>query len=254
MAGTKELSIGELCRELTGEMKLLFKEEMELARTEFSQKAARAGRDAASLAAGGALIFAGLLAALACIIAAVSTVLPVWLSALVVGAVFLAAGALVLLFGISDVIKGKLRPGYTLDSLKKTGDSLRGVREEVPALKKEKPEMPEKGGKMPSGQKLHKREMDEIQREMESTRKDMCQTISGLQQKLSPSHMAEDAGQSIRKTISGEMVSSMGKAGKIASKAALALKENPIPVFMAAAGISWLITKGSRQKRAGWPF
>ncbi len=252
MAGTKELSIGELCRELTGEIKLLFREEMELARTEFSQKATRAGRDAASLAAGVALIFAGLLAALACIIAAVSAVLPVWLSALAVGAFFLIVGALVLLPGISDVVKGRLRPSCTLDSLKKTGDSLRGARVEAPSPEKEIPGTPKEAQKMPSGRKLH--EMDEIEAEMESTRQGMCQTISELQQKLSPSHQAEDAGRRIRKTAFWKMVSSRGKAGKTASKAARVMKENPIPVFMAAAGISWLITKGARQKRGGWTF
>ncbi|MDA8090715.1 MAG: phage holin family protein [Nitrospiraceae bacterium] len=259
MAGLREHSVGDLFRELAGEIRFLFREEVELARTELTQKAGRAAKDAVALATGGVMLFTGFLLMLACAVAAISTVLPVWLSALATGAFFSIAGGLILVLSIGDVKRGKLKPGRTIDSLKKTGDTLKEVREELPLLKTKKTEAqkPTEAQKKivvtSSAPASNGKKMDEIQQEMDSARSGMHRTIDELQQKLSPSHLAEEAGKKIRKTTSGlaeKMTApAKGKTGKVGSKVVTVLKENPLPVFVAGVGISWLITKGAQHKR-----
>jgi len=87
-------SLGTLIRELTREVALLFHQEVELAKTEMSEKAALVGRNVGALAVGGAIALLGGLALLAAVItglgALLDTFLPtgvaVWLSPLLVGA------------------------------------------------------------------------------------------------------------------------------------------------------------------------
>jgi hypothetical protein len=87
-------SLGALIRELTRELSLLFHQEVELAKTEMSEKAALVGRNLGAVAFGGAVALLGGLALLAAVItglgALLDTFLPagvaVWLSPLLVGA------------------------------------------------------------------------------------------------------------------------------------------------------------------------
>ena len=89
-----EQSLGALIRELTREVSLLLHQEVELAKTEMSEKAALVGRSVAAIALGGAVALLGGLALLAAVItglgALLDTFLPtgvaVWLSPLLVGA------------------------------------------------------------------------------------------------------------------------------------------------------------------------
>ena len=87
-------SLGALIRELTREVSLLFHQEVELAKTELSEKAALVGRSVAAIALAGTIALLGGLALLLAVIAGLGalldTFLPtgvaVWLSPLLVGA------------------------------------------------------------------------------------------------------------------------------------------------------------------------
>ena len=87
-------SLGTLIRSLTREISLLFHQEVELAKTEMSEKASLLGRSVGAIALGGAIALLGGLALLAAVITALGalldTFLPtgvaVWLSPLLVGA------------------------------------------------------------------------------------------------------------------------------------------------------------------------
>ena len=89
----QEPSLGTLLRELTSEISLLFRQEVELAKTEMSEKAALVGRSVGAIALGGGIAFLGGLALLAAVItglgALLDTFLPkeiaVWLAPLLVG-------------------------------------------------------------------------------------------------------------------------------------------------------------------------
>jgi hypothetical protein len=63
-----ERSLGDLFSELTHEITTLLRQEVTLAKTELSQKAAHVGRDVGFLLAGGAVAYAGLLALVAALI------------------------------------------------------------------------------------------------------------------------------------------------------------------------------------------
>ena len=80
-----EPSLGELVKQLAQDSAMLVRQEVALAKTEMSQKAAQVGKDVGFLAAGGALAYAGLLAILAGVIAVLGLVIPIWLAALLVG-------------------------------------------------------------------------------------------------------------------------------------------------------------------------
>ena len=61
-------SLGELFSELAQDTSTLVRKEVQLAKTEMSQKASRVGKDVGFLAVGGAVAYAGLLAVLAGVI------------------------------------------------------------------------------------------------------------------------------------------------------------------------------------------
>ncbi|HUG54444.1 MAG TPA: phage holin family protein [Vicinamibacteria bacterium] len=89
----QDQSLGTLLRELTHEVSLLFRQEIDLAKTEMAEKATLVGRSLAAIALGGAIALLGGLALLAAVIiglgALLDTFLPTeiaaWLSPLVVG-------------------------------------------------------------------------------------------------------------------------------------------------------------------------
>jgi hypothetical protein len=93
-AAKPDQSLGGLIRELTREISLLFHQEVQLAKTEMTEKAGLVGRTVGALALGGAIALLGGLALLAAVItglgALLDTFLPtgvaVWLSPLLVGA------------------------------------------------------------------------------------------------------------------------------------------------------------------------
>ena len=92
--------LGELFSELAHETGTLVRKEVELAKTEMTGKAKVAAKDAAVIAAGGAVGLAGALTLLAALVLAIGTLIPLWVSALLVGALVTALGATMALRGL----------------------------------------------------------------------------------------------------------------------------------------------------------
>lgn len=111
-------SLGELFAELSRETSTLFRQEVALAKTEMTQKAARAGKDIGFLVAGAAILYAGLLAIIAAIIIALGHAIPMWASALLVGVVIVAGAAFLVMKGIKDLKQPDMAPTETLATLK----------------------------------------------------------------------------------------------------------------------------------------
>jgi hypothetical protein len=111
-------SLGELFSELAQETSTLVRQEVNLAKTEMSQKASRAGRHAGIIAAGGALAYAGLLAILAAVIVLLDNVMPLWLSALLVGLVVAVVGYLLIRRALDALKKENFAPRETIETLK----------------------------------------------------------------------------------------------------------------------------------------
>jgi hypothetical protein len=111
-------SLGELFSELAQETSTLVRQEVNLAKTEMSQKASTAGKHLGVLAAGGALAYAGLLAILAGIIALLNDVMPLWVAALLVGIVVAIVGYLLIRKGLDALKREDFAPRETIETLK----------------------------------------------------------------------------------------------------------------------------------------
>ncbi len=96
----------------------MLNQEIELAKTELSQKASRLIVVGALLAVGAAVMFAGFLALIGFAVAAVSAVLPLWLSALLIGVVVVVIGAIMVMIGIRQLKKSDLKPQETIETLR----------------------------------------------------------------------------------------------------------------------------------------
>lgn len=117
--GTKdERSLGELFGDLAREISTLFRAELDLAKTEMSQKAATVGKHAAMIAAGGAVAYAGLLALVAALILLLANWMPWWASALLVGLVVAGAGGFLVMNSINALKRADLAPTQTLETIK----------------------------------------------------------------------------------------------------------------------------------------
>jgi hypothetical protein len=118
MQSRDDRSLGELFSELAQETSTLVRQEVNLAKTEMSQKASTAGKHLGVLAAGGALAYAGLLAILAGVIALLNDVMPLWASALLVGIVVAIVGYLLIRKGLDALKREDFAPRETIETLK----------------------------------------------------------------------------------------------------------------------------------------
>lgn len=111
-------SLGELFADLSRETSTLVRQEVELAKTEMSKKAAEVGKDVGFLAAGGMVAYAGFLALIAAAIIALGQLgLPWWISAALVGLVVAGIGGYLVMQGLTNLKNISLAPTQTLETL-----------------------------------------------------------------------------------------------------------------------------------------
>ena len=115
----RERSIGDLTKQLSSDISLLVRQELELARAEMTQKGKRMGFGA-GLFGGASLLAVGAFGALtAFLVLVLATVLDAWLAALIVTLVYAAAAGLLALGGRRQVqAAGKPVPEQTVESVK----------------------------------------------------------------------------------------------------------------------------------------
>lgn len=118
-------SLGELIAELSRETVTLMRQEVQLAKTEMSQKASRVGKNVGFLVVGGVVAYTGLLAIVAAVIIALGNAIPLWLSALVVGLVIAAVGGLLVVKGANTLRQEDPTPQETIETLKEDREWLR---------------------------------------------------------------------------------------------------------------------------------
>jgi hypothetical protein len=121
----EERSVGELFTELANETGTLIRQEMALATTEMTAKLTRAGKNAAFVAAGGAVGFAAFLTLLAAIVAGLSYFMPVWLSALIVAVVVGAVAFYLITSSLAELKRASLAPNETVTTLKEDAQWLK---------------------------------------------------------------------------------------------------------------------------------
>lgn len=116
----EDRSIGELFGQLSRDMTLLFRQEIQLARAEMSEKISRVTSNLVSVVAGGFVAYVGALALVAALILGLHEVAEIspWVSALIVGAIFAVAGYVMLNRGLKELRRVDLAPRRTVETLK----------------------------------------------------------------------------------------------------------------------------------------
>jgi hypothetical protein len=116
----QERSIGELFGQLTQDMTLLVRQEVQLARTEMSEKLSRFTTNLISVATGGFVAYLGGLALVGALILAIRDLANISLavSALIVGAVLAIVGYVMLQRGLKELKRVDLAPRRTVETLK----------------------------------------------------------------------------------------------------------------------------------------
>ena len=126
----QERSIGELFGQLTQDMTLLVRQEIQLARTEMSDEISRVTANLISVAAGGFVAYIGGLALVAALILAVRDLanISLALSALIVGAILAIVGYVMLQKGLKELKRVDLAPRRTVETLK---DDVQWAKEQT---------------------------------------------------------------------------------------------------------------------------
>ena len=126
-------SLGQLLKELTHETSTLLKQEVNLAKTEMSEKASRVGANLGSLAVGGGVALLGALALLAFAIYGLQALLrqfmdpdvAVWLAPLIIGLVLAAVGYSLIKKALETLKRESITPQRTTQSLQENKEWLK---------------------------------------------------------------------------------------------------------------------------------
>jgi uncharacterized integral membrane protein len=128
-----ERSIGQLLKELTQESSTLLKAEVNLAKTEMTEKASRLGGHLGEVAVGGAVALLGAIALLLAVIDALTSALnhvmspgiAVWVAPLIVGGILAAVGYSLVMKALATLKQESLTPQKTTQSLQENKEWLR---------------------------------------------------------------------------------------------------------------------------------
>jgi len=111
-------SLGELFASLSKDTTTLVRKEIELAKTEISEKVSETGKNVASLMVGGAIAYAALLFILAAIAVGLAQIMEPWLAVLLVGVVVAIVGLILVQKGMNALKHMKFVPEKTIATLK----------------------------------------------------------------------------------------------------------------------------------------
>jgi hypothetical protein len=118
--------LGQMFADLSREARTLIQQEIQLARTEMTEKASRMAKGAAFIVGGGLLAYAGLLAIVAAVVLGlVAFGLPAWAGALIGGIVVAAVGYVLIRSGLATLRAHELAPRQTMETLKEDVQWLR---------------------------------------------------------------------------------------------------------------------------------
>jgi hypothetical protein len=119
-------TLGEMFAELSREIRTLVHQEIQLARTELTEKVSRLGKGVGFVIGGGLLAYGGLLAIVAAIVLALTAMgLPAWAAALAGGILVAGVGYLLIRSGLAALRPDQLTPQQTIDTLKEDAQWLR---------------------------------------------------------------------------------------------------------------------------------
>jgi hypothetical protein len=121
-----ERTLGEMFAELSRDMSALIRQEIQLAKTELTEKVRQLSKGGGLVVAGGLIAYGGLLAVIAAVVLAfVALGLPPWAAALVGGIVVAGAGYLLVRSGLAALRSLQLKPRKTIETLREDAQWLR---------------------------------------------------------------------------------------------------------------------------------
>jgi Virulence factor BrkB/Putative Actinobacterial Holin-X, holin superfamily III len=119
-------SLGDMIADLSREVRTLLQQEIQLAKTELTEKAAKLTRSAAVIVIGGFVAYGGLLAIIAAVVLGlVAAGLPGAVAALIGGVIVALAGYVLVRSGLKALNLKELKPSQTIESLKEDAQWLR---------------------------------------------------------------------------------------------------------------------------------
>ena len=127
MATTKdERTLGEMFAELSRETRTLVQQELQLAKTELTEKASKLSKGAGLIVGGGLIAYGGLLAIIAAVVLITIAIgVPPWAAALVGGVLAAGIGYLLIRSGLAALKPQELTPRKTIDTLKEDAQWLK---------------------------------------------------------------------------------------------------------------------------------
>ena len=133
----QERSIGELFGQLTQDMTLLVRQEVQLARTELTEKLSKLTTNLISVGAGGFVAYLGGLALMAALILAVRDLANISLawSALIVGGILAIIGYVMLQRGMKELKQVELAPRRSVENIK---DDVQSIKDDVQWAKEQR--------------------------------------------------------------------------------------------------------------------
>jgi hypothetical protein len=122
-------SLGELVAEFSNAMGRLIRQEVELARRDFSSRLGQARRGATLVAVGGSLALAGLVVVLAALVLVLMAMgLDPWMAASIVGVGTLAVAYALVTAGLSRITRTSIVPAGAIESIKEDAKWVTGQR------------------------------------------------------------------------------------------------------------------------------
>lgn len=133
----QERSIGELFGQLSQDMTLLVRQEVQLARTEMTEKLSKLTTNLISVGAGGFVAYLGGLALMAALILAVRDLADISLawSALIVGGILAIIGYVMLQRGLKELKRVELAPRRSVENIK---DDVQSIKDDVQWAKEQR--------------------------------------------------------------------------------------------------------------------
>ena len=133
----QERSIGELFGQLSQDMTLLVRQEVQLARTEMAEKLSRFTTNLISVGAGGFVAYLGGLALMGALILAIRDLANISLawSALIVGAILAIVGWVMLQRGMKELKAAELTPRRSVENIK---DDVQSIKDDVQWAKEQR--------------------------------------------------------------------------------------------------------------------
>lgn len=117
--------VGDLFKELLHESEALVRGEVQLLRTELSEKITSAQHGITSMLTGAAVLFGGILVLLAAAVLGLGQIIPLWASALIIGSAMAIIGGVMVAGGKKKIEPHNLKPNRALEEAKAEGRFLK---------------------------------------------------------------------------------------------------------------------------------